>query len=71
MLAHLLRERRAGGETGEEEDFGEDDELGEPEEGSDRERRILRLLIGSQVLRRQRIRRLLLAHLLNERRKAA
>lgn len=71
LLAHLMRERRAGAETGEDEESGEDEDVGEAEDGSEKERRILRLLIGSNVLRRRRIRRMVLAHLLNERRKAA
>ena len=61
LLAHLLRER-SGAE--EEEDEGEaEDELGE---GGDSERRLMRLLIGSRILHRRRVRRTLLAHLLRE-----
>jgi hypothetical protein len=61
VLAHLLRERsEAEDEYGESEDeFAEDDE--------DREQRLMRVLIGSRVLRRRRARRMLLAHLLRER----
>jgi hypothetical protein len=50
----------------EDEDEGEDDPE-EDEGGEDKERRILRLLIGSRLLRRARMRRALLAHLLRER----
>ena len=64
LLAHLLRERREHEMEDEDEgeDYGEGDEGGE-----DKERRILRLLIGSRLLRRARMRRALLAHLLRER----
>jgi hypothetical protein len=61
ILSHLLRER---GEAGEEEDEGED-EYGE--EASGGEHKLARLLIGSRILRRGRVRRMLLAHLLRER----
>jgi hypothetical protein len=62
LLAHLLRERH-----------GEDEDMGDEEEGMEGggDRRLMRLLIGSQILRRQRVRRMLLAHLLRERREAA
>ena len=59
LLAHLLRERS---EAEEDEDEGED-EFGE---GGDSEPRLMRLLIGSRMLRRGRVRRMLLAHLLRE-----
>lgn len=65
LIAHLLRE---GGEAGEEEDEGED-EYGE--EGGGGERKLARLLIGSRILRRGRVRRMLLAHLLSEKRDEA
>ena len=61
LLAHLLRERS---ETDDESDEGEE---GWGEEDSDKERHIVRLLIGSRMLRRRRVRRMLLAHLLRER----
>ena len=61
LIAHLLRER---GEAGEEEDEGED-EYGE--EGGGGEHKLVRLLIGSRILRRRRVRRMLLGHLLRER----
>ena len=62
LLAHLIRER--GGDT--EEEFDESDEdIGE--DGGEDDRRIARLLIGSRLLRRRRVRRAVLAHLLRER----
>src|SRR5215475_4195471 len=54
LLAHLLRER---GEAEEEEDEGEE---GSGDDDSDKEQRIVRLLIGSRLLRRRRLRNLLL-----------
>ena len=52
----------------------EEDEEGEGEdefaEGGDEEHRLLRLVIGSRILRRRRARRMLLAHLLRERSEA-
>lgn len=60
LLAHLLRER---GEAEDEEEDGED----EFAEGGDEDRHLLRLLIGSRILRRRRARRMLLAHLLRDR----
>jgi hypothetical protein len=63
LLAHLLRE---GHEEGDEDEDGDDDE-GEVGE----HRRILWLLIGSRLLRRRRMRRALLAHLLREKQEAA
>jgi len=63
LLAHLIRER--GGDT-EEEEFDEGDEdIGE--DGGEDDRRIARLLIGSRMLRRRRVRRAVLAHLMRER----
>jgi hypothetical protein len=61
LLAHLLQE---GGGAEEEDEEGEDD-IGE--EGGDKERRFLRLLTGSRMLRRRRVRRALITHLLSER----
>src|SRR6516164_8095608 len=61
LIAHLVRER---GEAGEEEDEGED-EYGQ--EGGGGEHKLARLLIGSRILRRGRVRRMLVAHLLRER----
>jgi hypothetical protein len=62
MLAHLLRER------GEADDTDSDDEMGaEGEEGEGKERQLIRLLVGSRIMRRNRVRRALLAHLLSER----
>ena len=61
LMAHLVREEReAGGEEGDEyEGYG-------GEEG-DEDRKLVRALIASGVLRRRRIRRALVAHLLRER----
>jgi hypothetical protein len=59
VLAHLVREKGAADQAGDDVDVGDDDE----EEG----RNIVRALIGSRMLRRRRVRRLLLAHLLKER----
>src|SRR5215475_3874384 len=59
MLAHLLRERV---EDRGAEDEGIEDE-GEEEDGGE-DHRLARLLIGKGALRRRRLRRLLLAHLL-------
>jgi hypothetical protein len=56
-LAHLLRD----------EDEGEDDDAIYDDEGEGDERRALRALIGGRGLRRRRLRRLALAHLLRER----
>ena len=62
LIAHLLRERGEAGEG--EEDEGED-EYGQ--EGGGGEHKLARLLIGSRILRRGRVRRMLVAHLLRER----
>ena len=61
--------RRSCGEhsgTGEEEETDED--FGE--EGGDREGKFIRLVIGSRILRRRRVRKAVLAHLLKERAEA-
>jgi len=63
LLAHLLREKS---EAGDEDDMEGDEDAGD-EEGGDSEGRIMRLLIGSRILRKRRARRMLLAHLLHER----
>lgn len=60
LLAHLIRDT-AG--SGEESDESEEDE----EDGGDREGKFVRMVIGSRVLRRRRVRRAVLAHLLKER----
>ena len=65
LLAHLLRER------GEAEDVDIEGEEDSADDGAGRERRIIRLLIGSRMLRRRRARRALLAHLLHEREEEA
>lgn len=61
MLARLIGERSEA-----DDDFDEDDEE-ISDEGGDKEKRIARLLIGSRLLRRARLRKLVLAHLLRER----
>lgn len=66
LLAKLIRERGAAGDEGDVEDDFEDDEEG-GEEGGDRERQFLRLVMGSRILRRRRVRRALLAKLIRER----
>jgi hypothetical protein len=65
LLAKLIRDRNETGSEGDE----DDDEIGEEggEEGSDRERQFLRLVMGSRILRRRRVRRALLAKLIRER----
>jgi ribosomal 50S subunit-recycling heat shock protein len=64
VLAHLLRERGGGGEEYE----PEFEEYGEGEEaGPTSEHRLAKFLIASGILRRRRIRRMVLAHLLRER----
>ena len=65
LVAHLLRER-AGGED---EDIEGEEDMG-AEEGGDKERRLVRLLVGSRMLKRRRVRRALLGHLLRERSEA-
>jgi hypothetical protein len=54
-LAHLLNER--GDDEGEEID---------EDEGSSEERQVIRALVGGRMLRRRKLRRLALAHLLRE-----
>jgi len=73
LLARLIKQRSGGGDVEEfdddvDEDEGEDD-VGE--EGGDRERKFLRLLVGSRILRKRRVRRALLAKLLSARGGAA
>src|SRR5215831_18156314 len=65
LLAKLLRERHRS-EHDDEQIGGADDE-----EGGDEEHRLLKLLIARGLLRRARIRRLLLAHLVREHRGAS
>lgn len=64
LLAHLIRESAGGDEESEESDEESD------EDGGDREGRFVRLVIGSRVLRRRRVRRAVLAHLLKARAEA-
>ena len=61
VLAHLLSER--GGESEE----SEEDESDEGEEGGEDDREVSRLLLGSRMLRRRRVRRALLAYLIKQR----
>lgn len=67
LLAHLARERHE--EEGEDDidEMEGEDSLG----GEDDDRRIFRLLIGSRLLRRRRVRRALFAHLVREKRDMA
>jgi hypothetical protein len=62
VLAHLLNAR---GEEGEDE--FEDEDTESEDEGGDDDRDVARLLIGSRMLRRRRVRRVLLAHLIKQR----
>src|SRR6266404_3917505 len=64
-LSQLALARLLGLQKGEQEDDESEEELGE--EGGDLERRLARLVIGKGVVRRARLRRALLAHLLRER----
>ena len=56
LIAHLLRER---GESEDDESIEGEEDSGE--EGSDRDRKLVRLLVASRLLRRRRVRRALLA----------
>lgn len=60
MLARLLGEKSEAAE-----DYDDDEEISD--EAGEKDARIARLLIGSRLLRRARLRKLLLAHLLRER----
>ena len=60
VLAHLLREGREG-------DEGEQGEMDEEGGEGGEERQIVRLLLGGRMLRRRKLRRMALAHLLRER----
>lgn len=62
VLAHLLNAR---GEEGEDE--FEDEDIESEDEGGEDDRDVARLLIGSRMLRRRRVRRVLLAHLIKQR----
>jgi len=61
LLAALVRERAGAGEDTEEGDEEIEDD------GGDREGRFIRLVIGSRILKRRRVRRALLAALVKER----
>ena len=63
LLAHLLREK------GEAE--GEDYEGAEETAGGGDDQEFMRLIVGSRILRKRRVKRALLAHLLREREEAA
>jgi len=68
LIAHLVRER-SGAEEDEGEGAEEEEGLGEEgEESSEKERRLVKLLVASRMLKRRRVRRALLAHLLREKR---
>ena len=62
LIARLLSERAEGSEAEEEE--GDEETT---EESGDDDRQLVRALVGSRLLRRRRMRRVLLAHLLKER----
>ena len=65
LIARLVKARSEADEDFDD-DLDEDDEdIGE--EGSDRDRKFMRLLVASRVLRRRRVRRALIAKLLKER----
>ncbi len=64
LLAALVRERAGADDS----DEGTDDS---EEDGGDREGKFIRLVIGSGVLRRRRVRRALLAHLVKDRGEAS
>jgi hypothetical protein len=66
-LSNLVLARLLGLKQGEQAEDETEDELGEEaEEGGDWERRLVRLMIGKGLVRRARLRRLLLAHLLRD-----
>ena len=65
LLAHLIKQRGATEADGEVEEFDED--VGEDEETGDDDRKLLRLVLGSRMLRRRRVRRALIARLIRER----
>ena len=65
VLAHLIRERNEG-ESEDGDDFeASGDDVGE--DGTDSERKFVKLLVGSRVLRRRRVRRAVVAKLLRDR----
>jgi hypothetical protein len=67
VIAAQLLKQRAEADEGEED---EGDEDGGEAVGSDDDNRVVRLLIGSRIMRRRRVRRAILAHLLGERAEA-
>ncbi len=66
LLAHLLKERMEGGEQ-DDEDIDSD----EGEENTDRERKLVKLLVVGRLQRHRQLRRLLLAHFLKQRMEGA
>jgi len=64
LLAHLIRER--GASEGDDEVEDNDEDVGEEESG-DEDRKLLRLVLGSRILRKRRVRRALIAKLLRDR----
>ena len=64
LLAHLIRER--GASEGDDEVEEDDEDVGEEESG-DEDRKLLRLVLGSRILRKRRVRRALIAKLLKNR----
>jgi len=66
LIARLIKARSEADEDYEDDDLeDDDDDIGE--EGSDRDRKFMRLLVASRVLRRRRVRRALIAKLLKNR----
>jgi hypothetical protein len=71
LLAHLLRSGGGGGGGVGIEAEGDDSEYSDGDgDGEDDDRVLARALIGSRILRHRRVRRALLAHMLNERQEA-
>jgi len=64
VLAYLIRERNEG-EAEDGEDFEASDDIGE--DGTESGRKFVKLLVGSRVLRRRRVRRAVVAKLLRDR----
>ena len=65
LLAHLIKARSAS-EADDELDDDNDEDVGEEESG-DEDRKLLRLVLGSRILRKRRVRRALIAKLLRDR----
>ena len=62
LIARLLSERAEGSD-----EEGEEGEEETTEEGGDDDRQLVKALVGSRLLRRRRLRRVLLAHLIKQR----